>query len=142
MDALEHRRKIIFVAACVAIVSMFMKWVDVGIASRTGLTQATVLLLGLYVYPVLMLFKNNSIKRVWGLVCSITAVVLTLWYINSQSVEFLGEKISAVGPGAWLFFLASIALIVGVIKYKATISSEDQAEADAGGDEFSTKSNS
>jgi len=31
--------KVIFVAACVATVSMLMKWVDVGIASQSGLSQ-------------------------------------------------------------------------------------------------------
>ena len=112
--------RIIFIAACVAIVSMFMKWVDVGIVSRSGLGQVTMFLLGLYVYPVLMLFENKPISRVWGLVCSILAVVFTLVYINSQSVEFLGASINIVGPGAWIFFLASIALIVGVLKYSPT----------------------
>jgi len=109
--------KIIFVSICVSAVSMFMKWVDIGIASQSGLSQGTFLFLGLYIYPFIMLFKNNPIKRSWGLICSSTAVALALWYISSKSVEMFGQTINAAASGAWLFLLSSIALIVGIIKY-------------------------
>lgn len=38
--------KIIFVAACFAILSMFMNWVDLGIVSANGLSQGVFLILG------------------------------------------------------------------------------------------------
>ncbi len=120
--------KIIFVTACVATASMLMKWLDVGIASQSGLSQGAFLLLGLWVYPVLMLFKNESINRVWGLVCSIVSVVFTLGYISSNSIELFGKTINASATGAHLFLLASIALIVGILKYKPTDLGEDNAE--------------
>jgi len=73
--------KVIFVAGCVAIISMLMKWVDIGIASQSGLSQGAFLFLGLWVYPLLMLFKNKSINRLWGLVCSIASIVITIGYM-------------------------------------------------------------
>jgi len=126
--------KVIFVAACVATVSMLMKWVDVGIASRDGLSQGAFLFLGLWVYPVLMLFKNKAIHRVWGLACSIASVAFTLVYISSKSIEMFGTTVNAAATGAYLFLFASIALIVGVLKYKASISNKDNAEQGAGAD--------
>ena len=42
---------------------MLMKWVDVGIASQSGLSQEAFLFLGFWVYPVLMLFKNKEIRK-------------------------------------------------------------------------------
>ena len=119
--------KVIFVAACVSIVSMFMNWVDIGIASQSGLTQGAFLLLGLWVYPGLMLFKNRPIKRGWGLSCSILSVVFTIIYINSKSIALFGKTVNAAGSGAWLFLLASIALIVGVVRY-GSMKSIDKAE--------------
>lgn len=109
--------RIVFISTCVSIVSMFMKWVDIGIASQTGLSQMTFLFLILYVYPVLMLLKNNPIKKLWGITCSIVAVGLAIWYISSKSIDLFGETANAAASGAWLFLLSSIALIVGVVKY-------------------------
>jgi len=126
--------KIIFVAACVATVSMFMKWVDIGIASQSGLSQGAFLFLGLWVYPVLMLFKNKGIHRVWGLACSIASVVFTLSYIASKSIEIFDRTVNAAANGAYLFLFASIALIVGIVKYRSVISGKNSAEQGAGAD--------
>ena len=124
--------KVIFVATCVAMVSMLMKWVDVGILSQSGLSQGAFLFLGLWIYPFLMLFKNKSISRVWGLLCSIASVVFALSYISSKSIELFGEKVNVAATGAYLFMLASIALIFGIIKYEPADSGENNAEQSAG----------
>lgn len=126
--------KVIFVAACVAIGSMLMKWVDIGIVSQSGLSQGTFLFLVLWVYPLLMLFQNKDIHQVWGLGCSIASVIATLAYISSKSVDFLGEAVNASASGAYLFLIASIALTVGIVKYKPATFIETRAEQDAGTD--------
>jgi hypothetical protein len=124
--------KDIFAAACVATASMFMKssmfmkWVDIGFVSQTGLTQETFLLLGLWIYPVFMLFKNKPISRAWGLTCSIASAAFTGFYISSKSLELFGNTINVASTGAWLFLLASIALVVGVIAYCPTKSIENK----------------
>ena len=110
--------KTIFAAACAAIFSMLLKWVSVGPLSQNGLSQGAVLLLGLWVYPVLMLLKNKPINQIAGLACSILSVLFTLGFITSKSVEMFGKTVNASGSGAWLFLLASIALIIGVLKYE------------------------
>lgn len=124
--------KIIFVAACFAVLSMFMNWVDLGIVSANGLSQGAFLFLALWVYPVLMLFNNEAIKQSWGLGCAVASVVLTLVYISNKSFEFFGETGNAAAGGAILFLLASIALIVGVIKYQPTPTEEAPLQKDPG----------
>ncbi len=126
--------KVIFVAGCVAIVSMLMKWVDVGIVSQSGLSQGAFLFIGFWIYPVLMLFKNKSIHRIWGVVCSVASIICALFYISSKSVELFGETINAAATGSYLFLIASGALMVGILKYIPVVSNEPIAEQDAGVD--------
>lgn len=110
--------RIIFVASCAAVVSMFMNWVDIGIASQTGLSSGTVLLLGLYIYPVLKLFKNEPIHKTGGIACAAISVACAIFYINAQSIGFFGHSVNAAAGGAWLFLIASGGLVAGVIQYK------------------------
>jgi len=126
--------KIIFVAACLAAATMLMKWVDVGIISQSGLSQQAYIFLVFWVYPVLMLFKNKAILRVWGLVCSIASVVVTSAFISSKSGELFGTTVNAAATGAYLFVFASIMLTVGIIKYKPVILDDDNIEQSAAAD--------
>jgi hypothetical protein len=113
--------KIIFSAACAAVLSMFMTWAEVGIFSQNGLAQEAWIFLGLWIYPVLMLLKGKSINRGWGLTCSIVSTVLVIGYIeNHTDVPILDISVDTYGSGAVVFLLASIALIVGVVKYTAS----------------------
>lgn len=109
--------RIIFSAACIATLSMFMDWVSIGFVSQSGLSQGTFLFLGLWIYPVLMLFKAQPIRPVVGMALACASVVVTGIYIHSKSLEIFGKTINAAASGAWLFLLVSIALAVGVRKY-------------------------
>ena len=112
--------QVIFVSTCGAIVSMFMDWVSIGFASQSGLTQGTFLILILWIYPVLKLFKKEIIDKFWGFVCSLSSIALTIAYISSKSIELLGNHLNAAATGAWLFLLLSVSLMIGIIKYQET----------------------
>ena len=101
--------KIIFVATCIATLSMFMVWDDVS-QSRLPLRSALILL-GLYIYPLIMLLKNRIIIKLWGLVCSIIAVVFSLLYLVSSVSNY------SVVTGSWSYMFSSFGLMVGIIKY-------------------------
>lgn len=66
--------------------------------------------------------------------CSIASVVFALVYISSKSIDLFGESVNAAATGAYLFLLASIALIVGIVKYKPVIRSVDNAEQGSAAD--------
>ena len=125
--------KVIFAASCVAVLSMLMAWVDIGIASQSGLAQGTVLFLGLWYYPAIKVLKNEAIDNKIGLVCGALSVLFTIGYISSKSVELMGNSVNAAGSGAYVFLLASIALVVGVHKYvPASSSSSSSPSSDPG----------
>jgi hypothetical protein len=44
-----------------------------------------------------------------------------------------GETINAAATGAYLFLLASIALIVGIVKYTPVVVDKEDAEQDGAG---------
>ena len=122
--------KVIFVAACVAAVSMLTTWIDLGIASRNGLADGEFLFLVFWIYPLLMLFKNKPISRVWGLVCAIPCAAYALFVLGHLSSTGAGRP----GPGPYLFLLASIALMFGTFGYKPAHLQKSEAQLSPGTD--------
>jgi hypothetical protein len=113
--------KVVFVAACVATASMLFDWVSIGIASANGISQGTFLFLALFVYPVWMLLTNRPIHRTGGIACGAVGILFTFGYIASKQTEIFDRSVNLASGGAYLFLLACIALIVGVIKYSPVI---------------------
>jgi len=109
--------KIIFSATCVAAVSFILPWVDIAFASRNGITQGTILLGLLFVYPALKLLNNQDINKTFGIICGALSILFTIAYISSKTIDLFGRTINASSFGSHLYLLASIALIIGVIKY-------------------------
>ncbi len=66
--------------------------------------------------------------------CSIASVVFALVYISSKSIDLFGESVNAAAIGAYLFLLASIAHIVGIVKYQPVTRSVDNAEQGSAAD--------
>ena len=109
--------KLIFVSTIIAIISLFMSWVDLGIASVSGFQQDGYLFLILYIYPVYKLLKGTRLNKVIGVICSALAVILGIVFLSSKSVDFFGSTVNAAGTGLYLFIVASIVLTIGIIKY-------------------------
>lgn len=110
--------KVIFASACVAVVSMLMKWVDVGFASANGITQGTFLFLGFFVYPVLKLLKQKPIQMSYGIGNAAMGMLCTMYYMSQRTIS-LGERSASVyGAGAVIFFLCCAALAFGVYKHQ------------------------
>jgi hypothetical protein len=120
--------KVIFASTCAAVLTMFMKWVDLGIVSANGFSQMTWLLLGLYAYPVSMLLKNKPIHRYAGIGCAAGAALLAMAYIASKQGVIFGREVNAAGSGPVVFIAASIALIVGVVKYQPYLARLDDPD--------------
>lgn len=110
--------KLIFISVLLAILSLFMSWVDAGIVRVSGFQQQGYLFLILYIYPAYKLLKGAQLNKLIGLICSILAVVSSIAFLSSKSVDFFGSTVNAGGVGLYLFIVASIMLTVGIIKYK------------------------
>lgn len=109
--------KLIFISTILAILSLFMSWVDLGIASMSGFQQDGYLFLILYIYPLYKLLKSARLNKIIGAICGVLAVVLSIAFLSSKSVDFFGSTVNAAGTGLYIFIIASIMLTAGIIKY-------------------------
>lgn len=109
--------KSVFIAACLAIVSLFFKWVDLGFYSENGFEQQAFLFLLCFVYPVIRLLQGKSMNRIGGYISAIAGIVCGIAYINWKSDELFGVQIQAAGTGPYVFIVASVILGFGVYKY-------------------------
>lgn len=108
-------KKIILITTVIALISLFLPWVELGILSASGFQQGGYLFLIAFIYPVYCVLKNTYINKVGGLVCGIVALIAPIAYISSKSDEIFGTAINVAGSGAYLFLISTIGLIIGVV---------------------------
>ena len=119
---LSLRSKLILISALVAVISLFLPWVDLGIISASGFQQQGYIFLLAFIYPVYCVIKKVSINKIGGIVCGVVAIIASLLFINSKTESFFGTKINATGSGLYLFLAASILLTVAVVLNKKQVS--------------------
>ncbi len=130
--ALSTGEKVIFVSGCLAVLSMLMPWLDIGFATRNGITQSAWLILLLsFTYPAIMMFKRQSIDIRIGITLTVIALIWCSSYVSGKTVTFgppgdtIDADLSGSGPGA--FILACIGAIVGqVMCHKEDKAPEEQ----------------
>lgn len=112
--------KAILVASLIAIISIFLPWVDLVIRHTNGFQEFAFILLAFFVYPVLSVIKNKPISLVWGSASSILAAVAAVAFMEWKTIPYQGVNLCFAGQGTYLFFVASVILFAGVLKYKAS----------------------
>ena len=90
-------KKIILITTVIALISLFLPWVELGILSASGFQQGGYLFLIAFIYPVYCVLKNTYINKVGGLVCGIVALIASIAYISSKSDEIFGTAINVAG---------------------------------------------
>ncbi|GAA0327295.1 hypothetical protein GCM10008967_17250 [Bacillus carboniphilus] len=107
--------KLIVVSTIAAIISLFLPWVDLGLfGTASGFQQEGYLLLIPFIYPVYRVLKGLSLNRVIGLICGVIAIIGSILFLSSKSVDFMGETINGAGSGLYLCVAAAVLLTVGV----------------------------
>jgi hypothetical protein len=108
--------RIIICSACAALISLFMKWIDVGgMFSQNGFLQQGYLFLPFWGYPLFVLFKKKKMNIFGAIIPTLVAIIMLIAFMSSRKIE--GMDINVTGSGAWLFLFALIALSIGIIKY-------------------------
>ena len=67
--------KVIFVFSSLAVFSVILTWVDMGIAISNGIMQGGFVLLLLYVYPMMRILKNQLINKKPSLGSSFISII-------------------------------------------------------------------
>lgn len=121
--------KIILISTVIAIISMFLPWVDMVTRYTTGFQEYAFTLLLLYIYPVVQTVRNQSISLVFGSLTSIIAAVTAVAFMEYKTIPFEGVNLCFAGQGTYLFFATSVFLFAGILKYKpATLTAVESAE--------------
>ncbi|MCK8825864.1 hypothetical protein [Fuchsiella alkaliacetigena] len=110
--------KVIVISTCIAFLSLFMTWTDIGIIRASGIESNGYLFLILYIYPFVKVLRNSEMKKILGIISSVLAILGSVFFILSNTIEIMGSFGNVSGGGAYLFLLASVILFFGVIKYK------------------------
>lgn len=110
--------KIIFISTCLAFLSFFFKWVDIGFVSQTGFGQDTFWFILLFIYPVVKVLQEKPVNKVAGYICAAVGVLFGIMYISWKSVDLFGTTINAASTGVYVFIVACVLLAFGTYKYK------------------------
>ena len=104
--------KLIFVASCIALISLPMKWKFHSLGSKTGIVPG-IFFLCLYIYPLQAILRKHRLNKVLGIICCSAALINTLIYI-----KLVDKHGIFAGDGVFLFLYATIGLLVGVIIHR------------------------
>lgn len=107
-------RKLILGAGVLAIISLFLPWVDLGIISASGFQQQGYFFLVFFIYPFYCIFKDSKINKIGGLISGGLAIIATIFFISSKTEVLFGETINAAGIGMYTFLISAIILAIAV----------------------------
>ncbi len=111
-------QRLIFASSAVAVLSLLLPWADMGLLSVNGFAQQGYLLLIFFIYPLYKLLKSTPIKPLYGFISSGLAVISSISFALSKTVEVFDTTVNLSGSGLVLFIICSIALVVGVYMSK------------------------
>jgi len=109
---------IIVGAGVLAILSMFFSWVIISSVPYNGIQQRTYFYLIFFIYPVIVTLMNYNMKKLFGFICGVCAMICGIRYIVTKDTFYFGN-ISSIGPQ--MYTLSAIILMAGVFKYKKRI---------------------
>ena len=111
-------QRLIFASSVVAVLSLLLPWADMGLLSVNGFAQQGYLLLIFFIFPLYKLLKSTPIKPLYGFLSSGLAVISSISFALSKTVEVFDTTVNLSGSGLVLFIICSIVLVIGVYMSK------------------------
>ena len=111
-------QRLIFASSVVAVLSLLLPWADMGLLSVNGFAQQGYILLIFFIYPLYKLLKSTPIKPLYGFISSGLAVISSISFALSKTVEVFDTTVNLSGSGLVLFIICSIVLVIGVYMSK------------------------
>lgn len=105
--------KMVLITSCVAVVSLFLPWVDIGIISRNAFGGDGFLLIGFYIYPLILLFTGKRGVPILGVACGVVAALGAVVFISRMQSNEYADSVNFAGSGVLVFLVASIVMAVG-----------------------------
>ena len=114
---LSLNKQIILGSFGISLFSLFLPWVDIQLITLNGFQQQGYLFLICFIYPLYCILSSKNHNALVSLTLGVLTVILTIWFINSKSVEiYEGESVNVSGSGLWLFALCTFAFTFACFK--------------------------
>ncbi|ANA80671.1 hypothetical protein PVOR_05153 [Paenibacillus vortex V453] len=110
--------KLIFIATCLALASFFFKWLDIGVAAENGFLQGGAFFIVCFIYPFLKVVREKKMNKIIAYAFALAAIILTMMYVSSKTVDFFGQTIRGAAAGPYLFMVSCGLLSFGIFKRK------------------------
>ena len=111
----SNGQKLIFVSSAVAVASLLLPWADMGLISVNGFAQQGYLLFIFFYLSTLSSIKIKSNQAsIFGFISSGLAVICSISFALSKTVEVFETSVNLSGSGLVLFIICSIILVIGV----------------------------
>lgn len=111
--------KIFLVSAGVAIISLFLPWVDLGFVSVNGFQQQGYLFLAGFAYTVVTIVTNKDRNKLVSLMIAIVTLLAIFAFRSSKTQNLFGKSVNFATTGVYIMILAAIGNLVGAImEYK------------------------
>lgn len=119
-NTLSFGGKLITVSTIIAIISIFLPWLDMVRFSYNGFQELAVVLLMFYIYPMYKTLKNQTISLPIGVANAVAAAAASVGYMEWKTIPFEGVDLCFAGHGTYIFFFTSVFLLIGILKYRVT----------------------
>tara|TARA_B000000557_G_C20688401_1_gene406232 strand:+ start:313 stop:723 length:411 start_codon:yes stop_codon:yes gene_type:complete len=109
--------QIILGSFAIAVLSMFLPWVNLEIMTLNGFQQQGYIFLVALIYPVIFILRGVKYNSLIALILAVITVILTIWFISTKSLELYdGQSVNVSGSGLWLFLICIIAFTFSLYK--------------------------
>lgn len=120
--SLEPLDIMFLVGAIVAVLSLFMTWVDVGIAKANGFQQQGYFWILTFVYPTVQIIRKQNYNKIVAIVPLVLGVLSMIYFISTKNTTVYGIKLHCARAGMYIMTCAIIvslvASIIGLINEK------------------------
>ncbi|KGR78760.1 hypothetical protein [Ureibacillus manganicus] len=107
-------KKVIIGSFLLAIISLFLKWVDLGIVSVDGFQQQGWLFLLIFIYPLISTYQGKPVNKIGGYVLSLIGILGVILFIMSKTETFFGVTVNAASTGMYVMLISFVGLAAGV----------------------------
>lgn len=121
LSKFTNSQKIILAGVVIAIVSLFMPWVETGVFSANGFQQEGYICLACFAYPTIMIFQQKNYNKKVSIIVLAIGLVFMLYFLGSKSLDLFGESVNCASTGIYVMIVGLIVSLVGVIKDKKQI---------------------
>lgn len=101
--------------AILAILSLFMTWVDVGIVTSNGFQQQGYLFIALFVYPIVQIIRKQEYNKIGAIAPLGLGLIFMIYFISTKNTTVYGIKVHCAKSGMYIMAIGILVSLVASI---------------------------